>query len=446
MVPRQLVPLAEQNNRHIAQLFAEFPKITPTVAFVANERITTRFTTVVQDGKAPRIDMYGASKEVIANQPKLAYDPLTSNPLGIQVDPGYTNFIRQSKAVGIAPWALGGLDIGSGGELIETAGTDSIEKVVSQSVAVNGYIGYTSAITNKRITYTAIVRRVVGTRNVALRLTTPEAAVKTLIVDLGTGEVLSATGLSIPDHDVWVQKVSDTAFVIRMSTDLVSDGGYTVEVLTTNGVTLAYAGDGVSSIHVDAIQLSDSVFTVPVLTTSDAVVTHAPEQYVLDLNLSGGVHQVETLEGTALVEFFERDEHKSAGTEMLLTLGTASADLFGISASGTGKYRLTVWGTETRFVDFEYQIGTELRRIVARYSQNKLTIQINDEVPVTLDIGTNIIPNLQLTKLRIGHALVLNPVSYTTSYIRRIFYFPKYLADTQAAALAHPMSYADMAQ
>lgn len=222
-----------------------------------------------------RFNAQGQYEWLPANTPRIDYDPVTGECLGLLIEEQRTNLLTYSSDFANAAWNKSRSTI-SADALTAPDGTVSADKIVEDTSASNTHLcSRTLAITSGN-TYTLSVFAKIGERtSIALGMAASGFGVDQRVAfNLLSGAITTQAGAPAAkieyQADGWV-RCSITASATASVTTQVF-----IYLINAAGL-VAYTGDGTSGIYIWGAQLEAGSFPISYIPTADAQVTRAAD-------------------------------------------------------------------------------------------------------------------------------------------------------------------------
>jgi len=228
-----------------------------------------------------RFSASGQYEWLPANVPRIDYDPVTGECLGLLIEEQRTNLLTYSSDFANAAWVKSGATIESNA-LVSPDGTTTADKLVENTAASTHFAQMSLAVVpNKTYVFSVFLKQ--AERRYAFVLmaegATPFTTHASITVDL-QDKVVSSTGvapLTVDVDDVgdgWVRlsmaaTATATSEILRVASNVNSSLSY------------GYLGDGTSGIYVWGAQLEQASSPSSYIPTTNAQVTRAASSAII---------------------------------------------------------------------------------------------------------------------------------------------------------------------
>lgn len=230
---------------------------------------------------ATRVNANGLIETVASNAPRIDYDPITRECLGLLIEESRTNLLEYSEQMDNAAWAKGDTTV-TPNVIAAPDGAQTADRIVENTTNNQHYIDNNTSgtfVDGDKYVLSAFVKDS-GRRYVALinYFAVGGGAGRYSIFDLQTGTVTASNADSAairPYPNGWY-RISQVVTVDSAAT--YPDPLLSRVLLAENGNSVgAYTGDGVSGIYVWGVQLEKGYAPTSYIPTTSAAVTRAAE-------------------------------------------------------------------------------------------------------------------------------------------------------------------------
>ena len=396
--------------------------------FVASTTLDPRIT-FTRASIGTYVDSTGIIRTVTADVPRLDYDPVTRQPLGLLIEEARTNLILQSQDLSAAAWA-GTTKTASTSTFLGipfwkvAKATTSTSESMSQIFAPTTIVGntYTATVALQASTSTTVQIGLYGTSSL-WGLDADSSA--TIVSGPGTlvrssGSLFTITSLST---------TTPTLIRVTKTYQAIESAGFYLYPGTSTSSTL---GDSVLATR---IQVELGAFATSYIPTTTTTVLRAADNASMSgTNFSSWY--TGTTEGTMYVEGtmgpdniavnkapFELGDTLGAGAARLIVrqLSSGFTDILAVSGSVV---QANITSVATVSAGSPYKVATT-------FKLNDYGLSLNGATAVTTASGT--LPTF--TKLFIGQNYTFT--GQPNSHIRRLTYFPRRVVNADLALLSN---------
>ena len=231
--------------------------------FANSEQVDPRIT-FVRDTTATRFNELGLLELVEANEPRIDYDPVTGECLGLLVEEQRTNLLTYSEQFDNAAWSKTNATVTSNATTAPD-GTLTADKLVEDSTASNSHvISKNINATTAQLFSSYIYAKASERSQIQLTVWNPSAPSNNVNAkfDLSTGIVLStATSGNGSLVSGTIESVGNGWYKCTVSGQPDTSGtSVGVAVYLIDNISVVYNGDGTSGIYIWGAQLEEGSF------------------------------------------------------------------------------------------------------------------------------------------------------------------------------------------
>lgn len=378
---------------------------------------------------ASYFDEKGVMRFAPSNVPRIDFNPVTGECLGLLMEEQRTNLLTYSEQFDNAAWDKMNSTV-TANSTVAPDGSSTADMLV-ENTNTSWHETGNGATLVAGTTYALSIYAKASSRTrvrLAGRFSASWTSLPIGVFDLLTGTVVTSTGASsavISDAgNGWYRC---TIF----GTTSATVAGLVVS-LVQSGTTSSYTGDGTSGLYIWGAQLEQGSFPTSYTPTTSVQVTRAADAASMTgTNFSKWYKQEE---GTLLVDY-RRNSNKASGNQIPFVVSDGTGNniiAIADSANGSSDRVLVIVGgvnqASLRSVDY-----TENQRMVRSigYKKDDVSASINGSSAASDDLV--LIPSVN--RLDIGYASYFS-ASRINGYISRLSYYPKRLSNTNLQALA----------
>ena len=369
-----------------------------------------------------RVNASGQFEWVGTNVPRLTYDPVTLQPLGLLVEEQRTNSLTQSETFGIAPWVADDATIGTRAvgitPLFETANSN-FHRIGRTGIPITSGQSVTLSIRVKKL----------GRRYIYIRESLVDGVV---LVNTGFDFDTASVGFTPAGRTVAVTPAQDGSFIISITATSTATNtlvglyiGSSDVPVVSNSIPVFF-GDVLQGVGLGDTQLEVGSSASSYIPTEATQVTRAAD--VASVNTLSPWYN--PMEGTLVVEFVRSRINicgfagflGAANSMIALESGIGAPDLLRMRVLDAGVSVATPNASNTSVAGVRYKMA-------GSYKANAFAASVNGSTPGTDSSGT--VP--AVTSLRIGRALDGAQGSLNGT-ISSITYYPRVIDVQQASA------------
>lgn len=309
-----------------------WPHVPPSLDIDFATGVLDSRITFTRSSSATRINASGQIEAVSSGVARFAYDPITLEFLGLQIEESRTNILLRSAEFDNASWVKGDITAQSNATTAPD-GTTSADKLVA-STTTNAY-HYATQICSKSATATtytgSLYVKAAGYHLEILLLNGPSSQGYVVRVDTTTGAILAGPtiiGTQFTGPSVRVDAVGSGWFRVALTATSDADTSIKLQATLHNGTSSTFTGDGTSGVFVWGAQLEAGAFPTSYIPTTTAAVTRAADVAVMTgTNFSSWYRQDE---GTFVVFGYTTARHNGTNSfPRLISVsdGTANNDI-----------------------------------------------------------------------------------------------------------------------
>lgn len=388
--------------------------------FANSEQVDPRIT-FVRDTTATRFNELGLLELVDANEPRIDYDPVTGECLGLLIEGQRTNLLTYSEEFDNAAWTKTRSSI-TANATTAPDGTLTADKLVEdtsvgQSHNLN-YSPYYTPTAGTKYTFSVYVKAS-GRTKVQVNFT-GGAALSYIVYDLSLGQVVpGGIGDIVPVNNGWYR--------LETSLQAVDTTIGRVSIYLWDSTSGAYDGDGTSGIYIWGAQIEEGSFPTSYIPTTTTPVTRNAD--------------LASMTGTNFSDWYRQDEGTIVSEHEWFTTSDYGT-VWGVSdGTSDNEMRLIGWNTSFDRSPTIWSLGTSQTDIISSYTSNKIykyAISYKDDDIATSRDGDNpmtdssatvpIVNSLSIGNTR-GIAFELN------GHIKNLKYYPVRLSNSELQTL-----------
>lgn len=372
----------------------------------------------------------GQFEWVGTNVPRLTYDPVTLQPLGLLVEEQRTNLLLWSADPANAAWVKTSASIGASTpgplalgaqKLVEAAG-GSVSPSISQfSVVASGasVVGMRFAKAGERSFVRMQTASSGGTAYAASRFNLADGAKVAGDSDVALNGATNVMSGSVNVGDGWWMLWLSCTLPAGVTT------ASTVTRIVPDAVAFSYTGDGTSGIYIGPAGLEVGSAPSTYIPTTTAQVTRAAD--VCSVNTLSPWYN--PLEGTIVVKFVRRSISPSQTFATLRGAANSTITLeSGFGSPGQLRMRVNDAGTQQAIpVGLGSGVVGVPYKMAGAYKADYFAVSVNGQPEVVDTSGT--VP--AVSRVEIGS---LNGVAFANATIASIEYYPRVIDVQQASA------------
>jgi hypothetical protein len=252
-----------------------YPIIRPSLTLdFANSQIFDPRITFTRASSATRVNEKGLIESVAANMPRIDFGPVTGACKGLPIEEQRTNLLTYSEQFDNAYWSKSGLTVSSNAT-VAPDGTFTADKLVEASSSQYNYIYRNRTASNETVTASVYVKEA-GRKYVKIQFTDNVAYVANAVFDLNSGVIFSTSSPNAEYSGITssIQGVGSGWYRVSLTATKASinpDNVLSYFIVSDNGVTVLYTGDGTSGLYIWGTQLEAASFPT---TYIPSTVTH----------------------------------------------------------------------------------------------------------------------------------------------------------------------------
>ncbi|WP_119776314.1 phage head spike fiber domain-containing protein [Oleomonas cavernae] len=376
----------------------------------------------------------GLLRTAQVNEPRIAYDPVTRERRGLQIEGSRTNLALRSEEIDNAAWIKSAASV-TANAVAGPFGTVTADKLVEAASSVRHYAAQSIAYTTGQ-DYCWGARLLKGERTRArIRLPSSQFAANCFVdVDLSTGAVTATGGGAVRGGILPAVNGFFYAYVVGTATATAS-GNAEVEMLDALGAS-AYAGDGTSGLYLGGAQCEIGAYPSSYIPTTAATVTRAVDTVSFPFT---GI-SFNALAGAFLAEWSADHAYPTQSgvtqTYYIATLSDGSSSNtvnLRVDAGGTPRARVTTAGVAQAQLSGAVLSAGAVARCATAWVKDSVAAVYT---PATVVSDTAADMPTGVNKLTIGQSEAAGATSYLDGYLRRLKYWPARIADAELQSLA----------
>lgn len=359
-----------------------------------------------------RFNASGQYEWLPANVPRIDYDPVTGECLGLLIEEQRTNLLTHSSDFANAAWVKTNATVDTQ-STASPLGVADAQKIVASAITATHLISQGKTFTATPHTYSAYLKA--SEYKTGYLRAYDGATFFGALFDaesLTVSSVSNCTATILPVGNGWV----------RCSITFTPLAAYGYCYLYPNTVT-QFSGDGTSGIYIWGAQLEAGSFPTPYIPTADAQVTRAAD-----------VPSVDTLspwfnanEGTIFVEA------QTFATANLPSLFHLSNDFFAFTNAGLATKTFYLNGRGT--TGFATTTSAKPKNGLTRYAVSFDSTGAEASLDGGPSVANERLQISAVSRLLLGMKLTGGAGGYLNGHIRSIRYYPKRLSGTELQAL-----------
>lgn len=405
---------------------ANYPTQRPSLLldFERSRTVDPRIT-FTRASTAMRCNPQGLLESVLANVPRIDFDPVTGRCLGLLIEEARTNLLTYSEDFSNAAWSNAATTVGAN-MVVAPDGLLTADKLTEDATnAIHRLQRPSSVSVTSAVVYTASVYAKAAERSL-LRLNFNTAFAANAQFDLQAGTVSSTTAGAAAIQSVgngWFRcSVTGTAATTQTTTAFFELA--TIASLSTQ----TYQGDGTSGIYIWGAQLEAGAFPTSYIPTVAAQATRAAENVRMTGANFSSWYRVD--EGTFLALGIPQTVAVNTSTAFTVSNGTNNDRIAALFLAGT-----TSFVAVNNVAQSSGNAGTPTlnapNTVAFTYKVDDFAVALNGGA-VVADMSGQLPTSVD--RLHIG-ANGPGTGAYTCGHIRRIAYWPERLPNAQLQSL-----------
>ena len=412
----------------------DYPTIEPSLKLdFANARALDPRITFTRASTATYVGRDGLIKTAGEDEARFDHDPTTGESLGLLIEESRTNEILNSQ-VFTSGYNRSGIDTITQNTTVTTPEglTDGVGVITESSGGTvhQFYEASSAQVTGYRV-YSIFVKPFeTNPRNYCVLLTSSftHDLVNGTTLGSASGEYVSATTTKFPNG--WV-----LCTVTRNHSNTFDQFNFK---LAKNGhQDYSYSGDGVSGVYVWGAQLEAGSFPTSYIPTSGSTVTREKDLPTIETSSIDFRDFTQGGEGTLLCEF-RNDDSNGSDIAVSFSGDTHNGATFiglGSDTNNNPFVRNRVNGTNTVLIGDTSATTTGYHLVAFGIGQSRSTIAVRNSTNGVQEDTSVSYDTTPYTKIIIGCDQIFTDNNTISGTIKKLFYYPTLLTDTQLQTL-----------
>jgi hypothetical protein len=407
---------------------ANFPTIKPSLNldFANVGYLDPRITFTNSSNDRTYFDEFGVMQKAAANVPRFDHSPVTGESLGLLIEEQRTNIFTYSEQFDNAAWTKV-LSTITANATTAPDGTSTADLLTETTGEGQHEARYPTPSLTDGVTYTTSIYAKSNGRY--LQVIFPIASPgHNAVFDLVNGVVVSST-VAITAA---IEGVGDGWYRCSLTSIKSGTGTATIRILTNNGSTALYTGDGTSGLYIWGAQLEVGAFPTSYIKTEASQVTRAADSAVMTgSNFSDWYNPLEGTFVFAVTSYSNATDTTCFCVDDGTTGQQNQLDVRYITSGTAARLRSRVAGVSV--VDLQpasFPFGSS-NKFAWGYKQDDFAASLNGGAVVTDTSGG--VPS-GMVRLRFAMRGTATSASGAWHF-KRFAYYPRRLSDAQLQAL-----------